>query len=221
MKTEQTSPFVERLATPSSPSSSQRKDSAHLLFRVISLSPDSLREATCTPLIGRDFSRDIARGRETTGTFDSWYKPAKSRHCIIQDNLSAKAFSMKESAGILDSARFSRISAIQSYQQDSPESARSSRISKIPPNRQDSFESARLFRICSTPQIRRILAHGFPPMSHRPPQPATARGSQPGRVLHRQEAFRTSSRSWAIDRAGPEPFFSDSSLDVLCPFVDF
>ena len=111
-------------------------------------------------------------------------------------------------------------------QPDSVKSARFSQISKIPLNQQVSRESARFsrigktLRICSTPRIRRILAHGFPPTSHRPPQPATARGSQPGRVLHRQEAFRTSSGSWAIDRAGPEPLLSDCSLDVLCPFVD-
>ena len=130
------------------------------------------------------------------------YKTAKSRHCIITHTpFRRKTFSCKNQPDSNKSARFLRISTIQLNQQDSP-------------------ESARFLRISPTPRIRRILAHGFPPSSHRPPQPATARGSQPGRVLHLQEAFRTSSGSWAIDRAGPEPFLSDCSLDVLCPFVD-
>ena len=63
--------LLKRLATPSFQSSSQRKDSADLLFDVISLSlsSDSSREVTRRLLIGLDGSRAIARARETTGNF--------------------------------------------------------------------------------------------------------------------------------------------------------
>ena len=156
MKTVQTLSLRRTTSDICSPSPSQRKDSAHLLFYVIgSLSSDSLREATCIFLIGRDFSRDFARGRETTGTYDSWYNTAKSRHCIIQIPLS-------------EERRFhARISRTSTNQQDSLKSARSSRISKILSNRQDYLESSRLSNPTDT-------CHGFLSSSHRPPQLSTA-----------------------------------------------
>ena len=113
--------------------------------------------------------------------------PRKSRHCITQDNRSTKVVSMKESAG--------------NYQ-DSPESQRSSSISQIPPNQRDPDESARFLGTCSILRTRRTPAHGFTSSSHRSPQLATARESQPGREPHRRESLRTSS---GIDLAGVEP----------------
>ena len=112
--------------------------------------------------------------------------PRKAGIASVRPNLQ-KSVSMIESAGITQ------------ILQNSLESARSSRISKIPSNQPDSPNQL-------DPRIRRIPAHGFPLTSHHPPQLATARGPQPGRDLHRRKALRTSSGSWGIDRAGPEPF---------------
>ena len=97
-------------------------------------------------------------------------------------------------------------------------------ISKIPSNQQVLRESARFFRIGKiTPnqpdsRTRRIRATASLPSSHRPLQPATASGSQPCSSIHRRRTLQTSSGLWAVDPVGPEPLFSDPSLDVLCPF---
>ena len=115
---------------------------------------------------------------------------------------------IKNQPDSVKSARFSQISKIPLNQQVSRESARFSRIGKITSNQPDS-------------RIRRIHAHGFSPPSHRPPQPSTASGSQPCSSIHRRRTFQTSSGLWATDLTGPEPLFSDPSLDVLCPFYGF
>ena len=103
----------------------------------------------------------------------------------------------------------------------------SRRLSKIPPNQQYTSEPARFQRISqthrigSTPGIRQIPAHGFSRTSHRPPQSATARGSQPGRGLIVKRLFGLIRvRGVPIVRA-QSPFYTDSSLDVLCPLVGF
>ena len=107
-----------------------------------------------------------------------------------------------------DSSRISRtliISKIPSNQQVLRESARFFRIGKITPNQPDS-------------RTRRIRATASLPSSHCPLQPATASGSQPCSSIHRRRTLQTSSGLWAVDPVGPEPLFSDPSLDVLCPF---
>ena len=113
---------------------------------------------------------------------------------------------IKNQPDSVKSARFSQISKIPLNQQVSRESARFSRIGKITLNQPDS-------------RIRQIHAHGFSPPSHRPPQLAIAFGSQPCSSISRQGTLQTSSGSWAVILRAPEPLFSDSSLDVLCPFV--
>ena len=146
--------------------SSQRKASATFCSTVISLylSSHSLREASSLHLIGRAQSRDIAQCRETTRTFVPFYNPAKCRQLHHSENeFQRKTSLMKINRHQKDSAESSRISQVR-------ESARSQRTSQT-------------HRIGSTPGIRQIPAHGFSRTSHRPPQPATARGSQPGRGL--------------------------------------
>ena len=114
--------------------SSQRKASATFCSTVVSLdlSSHSLREASISYLIGRAHSRDIARGRETTGTFYLVYNPAKSRHCISHTPFPKKDVPMPESAGL------TKISKIPSNQRDIIESARFFRIDKVPSNQPDS-----------------------------------------------------------------------------------
>ena len=145
--------------------SSTRKASATFCSTVVSLdlSSHSLREAPSSNLIGRAHSRLIAQCRETTRTFVASYKPAKCRHCITLKRIPKKDVLIKIN-------RHHKLSEISPNQPSTSESARSQRISQT-------------HRIGSTPGIRQIPAHGFSRTSHRPPQPATARGSQPGRGL--------------------------------------
>ena len=106
--------------------SSTRKASATFCSTVISLSlsSHSIREASISFLIGRAQSRDIAQRRETTRTFASIYNPAKCRHCITLPNEFQRRTSLSKLTGIIDSARFPRISQARANQQDPSESAR-------------------------------------------------------------------------------------------------
>ena len=181
--------------------SSTRKASATFCSTVISLflSSHSIREASISFLIGRAQSRDIAQCRETTRTFALLYNPAKCRHCIT----------------------LKRIPKKDVLNENQPASHR---LSEIPPNQPSTSESARsqrisqTHRIGSTPGIRQIPAHGFSRTSHRPPQPATARGSQPGRGLI-VKGLLGLIRVRGVPVYGPRAlFYTRCSLAILCPF---
>ena len=133
MKTVHTLSLRRTTSDICSPSPSQRKDSAHLLFYVIgSLSSYSLREATCIFLIGRDFFERLRPGPRNDWNIRSITKPRKA-------GIASSLILLSEER------RFhARISRTPTNQQDSFKSARSSRISKILSNRQDFSESARL-----------------------------------------------------------------------------
>ena len=87
-------------------------------------------------------------------------------------------------------------------------------LSEISQNQPSTSESARFRRISqtqrigSTPGIRQIPAHGFPRTSHRPPQPATARGPQPGRGLIVE-------RLLGLIRVRGVPFYGPRALFIL------
>lgn len=165
MKTVNFLSLFGRLATSSHRHSARP---ARPFVRPSSLSPSPLirREAAISYPIGRAPSRDIAQCRETTRTFLRLYNPAKCRHCITLKRIPKKDVLIK----IIGINRHHRLSEISPNQPSTSESARFKRISQTQ-------------RIGSTPGIRQIPAHGFPRTSHRPPQPATARGPQPGRGL--------------------------------------
>ena len=170
--------------------SSQRKASATFCSTVVSLdlSSHSLRESSISYPIGRAPSRDIAQCRETTRTFLRLYNPAKCRHCITLKRIPKKDVLIKIN-------RHHRLSEISPNQPSTSESARSKRISQTQ-------------RIGSTPGIRQIPAHGFPRTSHRPPQPATARGPQPGRGLIVE-------RLLGLIRVRGVPFYGPRALFIL------
>ena len=134
----------------------------------------------------RDTSPCFARSLDFARTFFWIYNPRKAGNHHHSYSFPKKDVFMQESAGL------QQISKIPSNQHDPVESARFSRIGKISPNQPDS----------SNPTDTR------PRLSTIEPSPSTAchssRASALSRLLH-QEAFRTSTGSWAIDRAGPEP----------------
>ena len=86
----------------------------------------------------------------------------ESRHFIIT------ILPLKKKTFSCESARLSQISPTLSNQQDSLEPARFSRTSKILSNQPDSPSRD------SSHGTLQILAHGFLPSSHRPPQLPTA-----------------------------------------------
>ena len=133
MKTVHTLSLRRTTSDICSPSPSQRKDSAHLLFYVIgSLSSYSLREATCIFLIGRDFFERLRPGPRNDWNIQSITKPRKAGIASSLILLSEERRFMQESAGL------KQISKIPSNQHDPVESARFSRIGKISPNQPNS-----------------------------------------------------------------------------------
>ena len=134
MKTVHTLSLRRTTSDICSPSPSQRKDSAHLLFYVIgSLFLFASRSHVHLPDWTRLF-RETLPGAAKRLEHTIHYKTAKSRHCIITHTpFRRKTF-------------HARISRTQTNQQDSFESARSSQISEILPNRQDPSVSARLLK---------------------------------------------------------------------------
>ena len=111
--------------------------------------------------------------------------------------------------------------------------SRHSRFSKTHPNQLDPVVSARFIRTCaiqsnhqdSPVSARLIESDGLPPTasstsSHRPPQLATARGSQPGRAPIVESLFGLLRVRGVLIARAQSPFY-DCSLVVLCPPVDF
>ena len=101
---------------------------------------------------------------------------------------------MKKSAGL---------SSQQTYpnQQDPVVSPGFRRIFPIQSNLQDSLASTRFA------ESDGLAPTASSTSSHRPPQFATARGSQPGSIIHRRGSLRTSSGSWVIVVRAQSPLF--------------
>ena len=194
--------LFERLATPSFQSiitaQGQRRP---FVWHRYSLSSDSSRDATRRLLIGLDDSRDIARARETTRNFDQWYKPAKSRRCIILQ------ISRSRSNNVFRK-RISR----HSHQQTHPNQQDSS-------NPSDPVESRRFSRIRQTRPNSTDSAHGF--INIEPPFPTAhySREPQPGSASV-IECLCGLIRVRGVLSAWAQSPFYDCSVVVLCPPVD-
>ena len=145
----------------------------------------------------RETSPSAAKRLELS--FD-YITPAKCRHCIIIVRNEFRRRRPHENQPATH-----KLSETSPNQPSTSESARSQRIS-------------RTLRIGSTPGIRQIPAHGFSRTSNRPPQPATARGSQPGRGLIVKRLLGLIRVRGVPCVRAQSPFYTRCSLVILCPF---
>ena len=187
MKTVQTLSLRRTTSDTCSPSPSQRKDSAHLLFYVISLSLlircEKPRAGSWLDETIRETSPGAAKRLEIT---IHYITPRKAGIASVRYPFPKKDVLMQESAGN------TVISKIPSNQREILESTRFLRIDKSPSNQPDSSN-----RTDTRPRL--------PTTETSPSTACHSSRVSAGSHYPSQEAFRTSTGSWGTDRAGPEP----------------